>query len=361
MPDSDQQPGHDFQKLLVVRLGSMGDVIHALPAVAALRQALPNVIIGWVIEKRWSQLLCTPSASQSGPLSPQRPVVNFVHTVNTFKWRSNLISQQTRTEIREVKRKLRASHYEAVVDFQGALKSAMMARWAKSPAIYGFSTPREKIARRFYSKKIQVTDAHVVEQNLSLAASLTRQKLKMTPALLPHDAEAENKTDQWLQTRKISSFVLINPGAGWGAKQWSAERYGLIANQLSTEGLSCVVNFGPGEEELAKAVQQASGGVAQPVNCSITDLIALTRRARLFIGGDTGPMHLAAALSVPVVALFGPTDPARNGPFATRNIILRNKASATSYSHHNRPDDGLLQITTDEGLDAARKLLRNSA
>jgi heptosyltransferase-1 len=351
----------DLQKLLVVRLGSMGDVIHALPAVAALRQAFPNATIDWTIEERWAELLRAPSAENSGPLSSQRPLVDSVHTVNTFRWRSNLLSSRTRREVKELKRTLRMAKYDAAIDFQGALKSAVIARWSKASAIYGFSAPREKLARRFYSHKVQIAGTHIVEQNLSLAESLAQQKLKMPAALLPRDEAAEQKMRQWLDEHKISRFALLNPGAGWGAKQWPTERYGQVAKQLAADGWSCLINFGPREETLAKIVQQESGGTAHPVNCSITDLIALTRHALLFVGGDTGPMHLAAALGVPVVAIFGPTDPARNGPFATRNIVLRNVASTTSYSHHGNADEGLLQISVKEVLAAVHKLIGISA
>jgi heptosyltransferase-1 len=154
-------------------------------------------------------------------------------------------------------------------------------------------------------------------------------------------------------------FALINPGAGWGAKQWPAERYGGVARALAGDGLIPFINFGPGEEKLANQVETASGGKARPVTCSVGELIALTRRARLFIGGDTGPLHLAAALQVPVVAIFGPTDPARNGPYGTRSIVLRNSESRTSLSHTSAPDPGLLQITSEEAIAAARTLLKD--
>jgi heptosyltransferase I len=357
MQISDNPSRRDLHKILIVRLGSMGDVIHALPAVAALRQAFSGLQIGWVIEERWVELLCAPSATLSGPVSPQRPLVDHVHAVNTFRWRSRMFSLVTRNEIREVKRALRTSQYDAVVDFQGALKSAVISRWAKAPAIYGFAAPREKIARRFYSEKVPTSGTHVIQQNFSLAEFFAQQKLIMTPPLLPRDSTAESKMEVWLKNHRVSKFVLINPGAGWGAKQWPAEKYGHVARQLSSEGFGCLVNFGPAEEPLAKAVQQASGNTAQPMSCSITELIALTRRANLSIGGDTGPMHLAAAMGVPVVAIFGPTDPDRNGPFTDRKIVLRNAASATSYSHHNNPDDGLAKVSVEEVLDAAHKLL----
>ena len=154
-------------------------------------------------------------------------------------------------------------------------------------------------------------------------------------------------------------FAILNPGAGWGAKRWPAERYGEVAKVLAQDGLCSLINHGPGEEELAAAVEAASAGAARKISCSVSELIALTRRARLFIGGDTGPMHLAAALKIPVVAIFGPTNPARNGPFGTRSIVLRSASSMTDHARRREPEQGLLEITADEVVAAARKLLRD--
>jgi heptosyltransferase-1 len=157
------------------------------------------------------------------------------------------------------------------------------------------------------------------------------------------------------------AFAILSPGAGWGAKQWPAERYGLVARELASHGVRSLINYGPGEEELAAAVESASEGAARKISCSISELIALTRRARLFIGGDTGPMHLAAALEVPVVAIFGPTNPARNGPFGTRSIVLRSPSSLTSHARRSEPESGLLEITTGDVVGAARQLLQSAA
>jgi heptosyltransferase-1 len=128
---------------------------------------------------------------------------------------------------------------------------------------------------------------------------------------------------------------------------------------LAEDGVKSLINFGPGEESMMRAVESASEGAAKGIACSLAELIALTRRARLFIGGDTGPMHLAAALGIPVVAIFGPTDPARNGPFGTRSIVLRSPASPTTHSRRAQPDPGILEISSDEVVAAARKLLRS--
>jgi heptosyltransferase-1 len=134
----------------------------------------------------------------------------------------------------------------------------------------------------------------------------------------------------------------------------------MVAAELAKDGVRSLINYGPGEEELAVAVESTSGGTARRISCSISDLIALTRRARLFIGGDTGPMHLAAALQVPVVGIFGPTDPARNGPFGTSSVVLRRAISLTNHARLREPEKGLLEISTEEVIAAARKLLGSS-
>jgi len=163
-----------------------------------------------------------------------------------------------------------------------------------------------------------------------------------------------------LRALDIRDTAILNPGAGWGAKQWPSERYGDVAQALARQGLRPIINFGPREEALARVAEAASAGTAQALSFSVGELIALMRRARLFIGGDTGPMHLAAALHVPIVALFGPTDPERNGPYRTPSVVLRNPASATSLSHRMEPDKGLLAITTEEVVAAATQLLERS-
>jgi heptosyltransferase-1 len=163
--------------------------------------------------------------------------------------------------------------------------------------------------------------------------------------------------DSKLKTFEIDRFAVISPCAGWGAKEWPAERYGAVAQDLAKTGLRSIVNYGPGEEGIANIVLREGGGAAQPMQGSISDLIALLRRAQLFVGGDTGPMHLAAALKVPVVALFGPTDPARSGPYGTPSVVLRDSTSVTSHARSATTDRGLMKIRSEDVVHAAEKLL----
>jgi len=333
----------------------MGDVIHGLPAAAALRQAFPEITLGWLIEERWAELLCTLPTPRSGPRSPQRPLVDRIHTVNTRQWRTSPFSLQTWERIAAGLSDLRAARYDVALDLQGAVRSSLLARWSRTPVIYGAAQPRENPASMFYTRQVITTGDHVVKQNLSLAEAVAGRTLTLPVVELPQDDTAELECDRWLKEHHAERFVLLNPGAGWGAKQWPAVRYGQIAKELAQDGLKPVINIGPGEEEIARAV---GGGVAETFTGSLTQLIALTRRARLFIGGDTGPMHLAAALSIPVVGIFGPTNPARNGPFGTRSIVLRSDSSLTSYKHVATQEAGMLEISTEQVIGAARQLLK---
>jgi len=345
------------KRILIVRLSSMGDVIHALPAATALRQAFPDATIGWLIEERWAELLCTVPTPRFGPRSPQRPLVDAVHAVNLKQWRSSLLASQTWERIAASLSDLRWAHCDVALDLQGAMRSAILARWSGAPVSYGAAKPRENPASLWYTRKVMTRGTHVVEQYCEIAEAVIGHKIDLPDAVLPCDPLAEERVMKRLHEHNIRDFVILNPGAGWGAKQWPASRYGEIAKQLAQQGIRSIINFGPKEETIAKVAETASAGTAESMSFSISELIALTRHARLFIGGDTGPMHLAAALHIPVVGLFGPTDPARNGPFATRNIVLRNAKSPTSLTHRHDPDPGLLEITVDQVVAAATQLM----
>lgn len=347
-------------RILVVRLGSMGDILHALPAVASLRRTFPVAVIGWAVEQRWTPLLSAPDAI-AGPRGPQKPLIDVVHRFDTLAWRTAPFSDETWREAAAAIRDLRRGNYDLAIDFQGAFKSALLAQLSRAARRIGFAQPREKPATLFYTHQVFARGRHVVEQNLSLAAETVVGTSKRWQAdmsfPLPQDRQAERACQRELRDRGLQEFGILNPGAGWGAKRWPAERYAEVAHALCAAGLRAVVNFGPGEEELAKTVETGSGGAAVAIPSSLGELIAFTRQARLFVGGDTGPMHLAAALGVPVVALFGPTDPARNGPFSRQSIVLRSPISRTTSSHRRQPDEGLLQITASEVINAARALL----
>lgn len=346
-----------MERILVVRLSAMGDVIHTLPAAQALRNAFPNATIGWLVEERWAELLCVPGTPRRGLRSPERPLADWVHTVNLTGWRKSLFALPTIEQIARVWNDVRSVHYDVAVDLQGAIRSAVLARWSGAPVIYGSAQPRETPASLWYTHPVIPHGRHVIEQNLSIAEALVGREVKIPQAQLPEDRGADSRMLEQLPERAHGRFAILNPGAGWGAKRWPAERYGCVARALAQCGVPSIVNYGPGEEGLARDTEAVSEGSARAVRCSITELIAITRRAKLFIGGDTGPLHLAAALRVPVVAIFGPTDPARNGPFGTQSVVLRNPASETSHARRVQPDEGMLEISVSAVVDAARGLL----
>jgi len=345
------------ERLLIVRLSAMGDVLHSLPAVCALRKAFPSTTIGWLLEERWAELLCAPAAPRHGARTPQKPVPHWVHTVRLREWRRLLLSRQTMRQISDAWKEVRSVGYNVALDLQGAIRSATLARWSGAALVYGSDAAWERPAAWLYNRKIRTHGRHVVEQWHSLAEALAGRRLAIENTELPHSQKVQESIDSRLGELTRNGFAVISPGAGWGAKQWPAERFGRVARQLALSGLPSVVNYGPGEEGLACVVVRESGGAAQPMQGSISELIALLRRARLFIGGDTGPMHLAAALNVPVVALFGPTDPARNGPYGTRSTVLRDPASVTSHARRAEADPGLIKIRPEDVVQAAEKLL----
>jgi heptosyltransferase-1 len=366
------------RRILIVRLGAMGDVIHALPAAAAIRGLFPAAEIGWVIERRWMELLgprLEGGAPEQGPVakttrSPRQPLVDRIHVVDTFSWRAKPLARSTRKAVFGLIDELRQAHYDACIDFQGSWKSATVARLSGTRLRIGFRHPREAGVGVFYNRAVAARGAHVVEQNLSLVAGLESLELRKgavqavlaepppTP-VLPEGAQGEDWLRSELARRGLTGqrFAVINPGAGWGAKCWPAERYGEVARSLGAAGLPSLINYGPGEESLAQAVEATGGGAARPITCTVGQLITLLGSASLFVGGDTGPMHLAAALRVPAVGLFGPTDPARNGPYGTNAVILRRPASVTDHSRRAATEAGLLSIGADEVIAAARRLL----
>jgi heptosyltransferase-1 len=388
-------------RLLIVRLGAMGDILHALPAVTALRRAHPNWQIGWVVEPRWQPLLRAGNkgpreqgnketreqrsaigAAQSDATSASdasmsvrdaaMPIVDRLHFAPSRDWKRHPFSPKTARAIGALRRELRAAGYSAVLDLQGAIRSAVIARMSGCPRRIGEAAPREWPAQWLFTERVVTHRAHVIEQDLELASAVAGDALAAslanasTPAsfapplpvpLLPIDPEAEAWCANWLADTfpgAARPIALITPGAGWGAKRWPPERYATVAEGLGDRGLHVVVNAGPGEEPLAAAI---ASGSAVALTATLPQLIALTRRIALCIGGDTGPLHLACALGRPVVGIYGPTDPSRNGPYGTRARVLRSPDSRRDHSRRAAPDPGLLTISPDDVLRAADELL----
>src|ERR1035437_206406 len=302
-------------RILVVRLGAMGDIIHALPAVASLKTGFPDSRLTWIVEPKWAPLL----------------------EDNPFIDRIVLLRRYTLAGLLESWRSLRAERYDFAVDFQGLIKSALAASAARPDRIFGFhrSQLRERAAALFYSDKTVSRAAHVVDRNLDLAAAAGAATLLRTFPLPPGRPEG---------ALPPGDFVLASPLAGWRAKQWPIEHYQALAARLERElGIPLVLDGPPGS------------GLA---HCSgLPGLIHATRRAAAVVGVDSGPLHLAAALGKPGVAIYGPTDPARNGPYGDSLRVLRTGTAATTYKRGSAIDPSMRSISPDEVFDALRTLI----
>lgn len=320
-------------RVLVVRLGALGDVVNALVCATALKDEYAQVRIGWVVH---------PLAA---PLVEGHPSVDRVHV-----WRRAGLG-----EFRRVVRELRAERYELAVDLQRLQKSAFLARLSGAPRVLGFDRARTKEASWMWTnERLAGTDPgrHRVEQYLEVARHLACAAT-VARRVLPRDPKAEEWAEALLRELGAAP-VLLNLGASKPANRWAPERFGALAQELARELPVCLVGA-PADRVRVAAGLATSAGVRDLVGAtSLPQLIALTRRARLFIGCDTGPMHIAAALDTPVLALFGPADPEVTGPYGAGHRVLRVPSASLQPA---RMED----ITADMALDAARAMLAQPA
>jgi len=315
---------HSGGRILVVRLGAMGDIVHALPAAASLKHGFPGSHVTWVVEPRWAPLL----------------------QANPFVDRVVLLDRRAGACLARAWRELREQRFDFAVDFQGLIKSALVSCAARSERIYGFdrSLAREPLAALFYSDKVVARSAHRVDRNLELAAGAGALTALHSFPLPPGRSEG---------ALPAGAFVLASPLSGWRAKQWPLEYYAQLADRLRREaGLPLVLNGPPAERE-------ALGGVADTLLhlSSIEGLIDATRRAAAVVGVDSGPLHVAAALGKPGVAVFGPTDPAQTGPYGGSFKVLRSPNAVTSYKRRNQIDPSMRAVTPDAVFDALQPQL----
>jgi ADP-heptose:LPS heptosyltransferase len=246
--------------------------------------------------------------------------------------------------------------YDAVIDLQGLLKSAVIARLVAGKRTIGFPRRhlREPLARFFYTDTPDPGDApHVINKNLQLLSAVGIANAAVHfPIRIPRLSPAEITSGR---------YAMINPGAAWPNKRWPPERFGAVAAAMQRElGLRSVVMWGPGEEALAAAVVGASQGAADHApRTRIADLVALSRDARVMISGDTGPLHIAGAVGTPLVALFGPTSPERNGPWSPRDVVISSGSQcACFYERRCRKSTPCINdITVEQVVDGVRRCL----
>lgn len=325
------------KRFLVVRMSALGDIIHTLPAVHALRQSFPGATIDWLVDEKWATILAGNRD------------INHVIAMNRNSWR-NVIAAIGR---------LRRARYDAAIDFQSLYRSAIIARLSGAPQQVGFDAKysREGGAALFYTQHVSPLRKHKIEHNLELVESLGARTEGVCFRLVD-DAQAANEVERILRARGIGEYFVLSPGGGWVSKCWPAERYGELHRALAERyGWRGVISFGSGERELADSVRRAANSpepLAELFN--LKQLVPLLRRAKLVIAGDTGPLHLASALGTPVIGLYGPTDPERNGPYSADDIVVR-KASAgdTTYKRGRVFSASMLAITVDDVLEAVER------
>ncbi len=291
------------QRFLIVRLGSLGDVIHAIPAAAALRRRYPHARIDWMVDPRYTDVVrLVRAVDRPVPVDPRGPRVRLLSSF----------------------RALWSAQYDAAIDLQGLIKSGALARIAVPGRVIGFprSHLREAWARAFYTETPDPGGSrHVVQKNLALLQAVGVHDTTVSfPLTIPQTDAVDAVERQYGSGR----YVLLNPGAAWPNKRWPPGRFGALASAIHARwGLRSLVLWGADEQALASEVVSASNATADLApRTTISDLFGIARRAVLAVCGDTGPLHIAAAVGTPVVALFGPTDPARNGPWSASDITL---------------------------------------
>src|ERR1035437_9416936 len=332
------------ERYLVVRLTALGDILHTVPAVAALRAANSSARIDWVVERKWAHVLeGSPAINEVIPFD-RRSALGAVACV----------------------RRLRQNYYTCAIDFQGLYKSSVIAMLSGAPRRIGFvrGWAREGGATLLYTERVTPTGRHVAELNYSLAekAGASRPLAPEYPLRVPAGGAASIRAR--LEELGIGGYIAVGPGGSWRAKCWPAERYGEFCREFEKRSdLRVVVIHGPGEESLAEQVCRAAVP-ARPVaiRTTIEELMGLLAHARCVVAADSGPLHLAAALGRPVVGLYGPTDPARNGPFVPGAVVLSEAGpEEISYKRRTSYSPAMLRISVEKVLAAVDSCLKVSA
>ena len=301
-------------RILIVRLGSLGDIIHAVPAAAAIRRAFPNATIDWLVDVRHRELLGLV------------PVINRSIPVDTSALGS----------IASAVREMRRTRYDVALDLQGLLKSAVAARLSGARRVIGFPPEllRERTAHPFYTEVSGDDAGHVISKNLSMLKALGIRMPDIEFPLEDRSAAIVTEARALMGISREQHFAILNPGAAWPNKRWPPVYFAELARELSKRhGLRSLVMWGPGDDELARTVASASDGTAAVApRTSIADMISLSKAAAVMVSGDTGPLHVAAAAGTPIVGVFGPTDPGRNGPWAQEDLVAsRYRACSCHY------------------------------
>lgn len=313
--------------IAAIRLGAMGDILHTLPAVASLKRSFPESRLTWVVAPKWA------------PLLEGNPYVDDVLLFDRRKWK----------ELLPAIRRLNRLKPALAVDFQGLIQSAVTGRLAMPGTFIGFASERarEPLAARFYSRTVQPVAAHIADQNLELAVAAGATVNAIEFPVPPGRAEGD---------LPAAPFVLTNPFAGWTSKQWPFENYATLAAELRRQGLNLVVNVSTDRAAEFAAIRNIAVHVS-----SLAGLIDATRRATAVLGLDSGPLHLAAALGKPGVGLYGPTDPARNGPYGGTIRVLRAADAETTYKRGDETHPSMRAISVESVAEALVQSITSAA
>ena len=332
------------RSVAIVKLSSIGDVVHALPVAVALKRASAQTRVTWIAEAREATLL------------RDHPAVDDVIVADTRGWRRSRAGVTAMREALGVARVVRARAFDVAIDLQGLLKSGILTALTRAPRRIGFAGPfrREWPSGVFMNERVRPAAGagHVVDQYLALLAPLG---VAPTPVEfgIPRDAVAEARADEFLRDAGIKPhdrLVLINPGAGRPVKQWPVASFRELARRLTDEAAArIVVLWGPGEDEDARRIAATAAGALVAPPTTLRELAALARRARLLVAGDTGPIHIAAAVGTPCLGLYGPTSGVRNGPYGRGHRVLQ------------ASDRRMTSIRVPETAAAATALLEASA
>jgi len=332
-------------KLAIVKLSSLGDVIHALPVAHALRRARPGMHLAWIVEAREYALL------------KDHPDLDVVVPVDTRLWRRLIWrpsgARQVVGKVARLTSRIRSAGFDVAIDLQGLMKSGLLTAYTGAPVRIGFSADRcrERLNCLFTNRRVRppAHSVHVVDQYLSLLAPLGVEPgpVEFT---VPIPALAERRMDDFLGEQGVKRqdlVVAINPGAGRADKRWPVAHFRALADRLAQEPhVKILLLWGPDEVHMARQIRdglQARAILAPPTD--LHELAALLRRSALMVANDTGPLHLAAALGTASVGLFGPTSAARNGPYGPRGRGLQS------------PDGTMAGLSPQLAVDAALALL----
>ncbi len=330
------------QRILLVRTSALGDIVHSLPVLSALRRRYPGARIGWVVEEVFASLL-----EGHADLAAVIPVA-------TRRWRRQGPGK-TLAEVAALRRALRRFAPDVVLDLMGNHKGGALTRLAGARRRVGARAPdrREPASRVWIDEAVPLAGTHAVDRALSLLVALDAVPLRADFAperLLPE-----------IEPRGSTPALLVHPGAGWGNKRYPPDRWRQVLMGLrAATGLSAGVLAAPGEEELAAAVA-TSGEVELVPAVGMPALVATLRGSRLVLGGDSGPVHLAHALGTPVLAVLGPTDPARHGPYGAPERVLAHRLPCSyCYRRFAETKACLLEIAPERVADRALALLDRS-